>query len=310
MPPFVLAAIGAGVASAVFHASLLTGSLGAAFFLFHIAQLPLLVVGLWMGVAAALVSTAVAVLALAALGGLLFALAYALANAAPAVAVTYLALLNRPAADGGVEWFPPGQIVAWLVGIAMAALLAVSILLIGEPGGAEGVIRGYVTSVLNQLIPPDVAPEGYDRMAMMLGYFFPGVLFDWRITVVILNAVLAQALLVRFGRNLRPSPAMADVELPSWLIGATTIAAIGSFLPGTAGFVGGNLVLIAVLAYALAGLAVVHAFAARSPNRTFVLVGIYTLLFVFGGTAVVLALLGAAEPWLNLRRRLRGGSGT
>jgi hypothetical protein len=93
-------------------------------------------------------------------------------------------------------------------------------------------------------------------------------------------------------------------------MGATAIAAIGGFLPGTAGFIGGNLVLMAVLAYALAGLAVIHAFAARSPNRRLVLVATYGAVFIFGWPAVLIALLGAAEPWLNLRRRARGGTGT
>ena len=59
----------------------------------------------------------------------------------------------------------------------------------------------------------------------------------------------------------------------------------------------------------LAGLGVVHALLARSSNRTVALVATYAFLFVFGWPLVIVALLGAAEPWLNLRRRF-GGSGT
>lgn len=309
MPPLVLAAAGAGVASALLYATLLTGSFGA-FVLAYLAQLPLFLVGLWMGYAGAALAGAAAVVALAAAGGVAFALLYAVANAAPAVAMTYLAQLNRPGADGGTEWFPPGQMVGWLVGIAMAAFLALVILLLGQPGGAEGMVQGFVEAALRQLTGPETEPGTLGPTSAVVARFFPGVVADSWMVMVVANAVLAQGLLVRLGRNLRPSPAMADLELPGWLVGATVIAAVGSFLPGTAGFVGGNLVLMSVLAYALAGLAVVHAFAARSPNRTLVLVATYGFVFIFGWPAVLIALLGAAEPWLNLRRRARGGPGT
>lgn len=309
MPTFALAAAGAGVASALFYATLLTGSFSA-FFLAYLAQLPLFLIGLWMGFGGAAVAGATGFVALAAAGGLAFALLYGIANAAPAVAMSYLAQLNRPTPDGGTEWLSPGLMVGWLVGAAMAAFLVLVLVFIGQPGGAEGAIRSFVEATLQQLAPGGLDAESLGATATMVARFFPGVVADSWMVMVIANAILAQGLLVRFGRNRRPSPSMADIELPGWLIGITAIAAVGSFLPGVAGFVGGNAILMAVLAYALAGLAVVHAYAARSPNRSLVLIATYAFLFIFGWPAVLIALLGAAEPWLNLRRRVRGGSGS
>jgi len=309
MPTYALAAAVAGAASAAFYASLLSGSLGA-LILAYLAQLPLFVIGLWFGFAGAALAGTAAAVALAAAGGVVFALVYALANAAPAVAVSYLAQLNRPGADGTTEWYPPGRIIAWLIGVGMAALLAMTFVFAGESGGAEGLIRASVEKALRQLLPEGQAADGLSGAATLIARFFPGFLANWWIVMALANAVLAQGLLARFGRNLRPAPAMPDIEMPSWLMGATAIAAIGSFMPGTAGFVAGNLVLMAVLAYALAGLGVVHALVARSPSRTVALVATYTFLFIFGWPIVVVAILGAAEPWLNLRRRARGGTGT
>lgn len=309
MPTIALAAAFAGAASAAFYASLLSGSLGA-LILAYLAQLPLFVIGLWLGFAGAAMAGAAAAVALAAAGGIVFALVYLVANAVPAVAVSYLAQLNRPGADGGTEWYPPGQLIGWLVGSAMAAFLMTTVIFAGESGGAEGLIRNFVETALRTLVPAGQAADGLGGVAALVARFFPGVVADSWIIMVIANAVLAQGLLARFGRNLRPTPAMQDIELPSWVMGATAVAAIGSFMPGTAGFVGGNLVLMAVLAYALAGLGVVHALVQRSPSRTIALVATYTFLFIFGWPIVIVALLGAAEPWLNLRRRARGGTGT
>jgi len=307
--PMLAIAAAAGVGSAAFYAALLSGSFGA-LILAYLAQLPLFVAGLWLGFAGAAVASLVAVIALAAAGGVVFALVYAVANAAPVVAVSYLAQLNRPTPEGGTEWYPPGMIVGWLVGIAMGAFLLLNVVLAGEPAGAEGTVRGFVEAALRQLtLPGRTTPESTSALAAVIARFFPGVIADSWMIMVIANAVLAQGLLVRFGRNLRPSPSMAEIELPSWVTGATAIAAVGSFLPGIAGFVGGNIVLMSVLAFALAGLAVIHALLARSSNRTLALVATYAFLFIFGWPLVIVALLGAAEPWLNLRRRF-GGSGT
>lgn len=309
MPTFALAVGLAGAASAAFYASLLSGSFGA-LILAYLAQLPLFVIGLWFGFAGAAMAGAMAAAALAFAGGLVFTLVYGVANAAPAVAMSYLAQLNRPAADGSTEWYPPGQLIGWLVGTAMTAFLMMTLVFAGESGGAEGIIRNFVETALRSLVPAGQASEGLGGVATLVARFFPGVVADSWIVMVLANLVLAQGLLTRFGRNLRPTPGMPEIELPSWLTGATAVAAIGSFLPGTAGFVGGNIVLMAVLAFALAGLGVVHALVAQSPSRTIALVATYTFLFIFGWPVVILAVLGAAEPWLNLRRRARGGTGT
>ena len=307
--PMLAIAAAAGAASAAFYATLLSGSFGA-LILAYLAQLPLFVAGLWLGFAGASVAAVAAIVALAEAGGAIFALVYAVANAAPVVVVSYVAQLNRPTAEGGTEWYPPGWMIGWLLGIAMSAFLLLNVMLMGETGGAEGTVRNFVEAALRQLgLPGRGSPEGTSAMAAVIARFFPGVIADSWMVMVIANAVLAQGLLARFGRNLRPSPSMAEIELPSWVTGATVIAAVGSFLPGAAGFVGGNLVLMAVLAFALAGLGVIHALLARSNNRTVALVATYAFLFVFGWPLVIVALLGAAEPWLNLRRRF-GGSGT
>jgi hypothetical protein len=128
------------------------------------------------------------------------------------------------------------------------------------------------------------------------------------IGMIIVNAALAQALLVRLRRNLRPSPAMTEIDLPNWMLPALAICVLGAFMPGYAGFIGGNLTLIFFIGYALAGLGVIHALLARLPNRSGLLGVTYVFMFLFGWPLIIAALLGVAEPWLKLRRRAAGGS--
>lgn len=308
MPTFALAAAGAGVLSAVFHALLLTGSLGA-FVFAYLAQLPLFAVGLWMGFGAAAFAGAVAVAALTAAGGFVFAIAYLVANAAPAVAVTWLAQLNRRRDDGGIDWYPAGLLVAWLVSFGAVAFLVVCVVLSGELGGAEALVRRFLEAGLRAFTTAG-DDAAIARSAGALARVFPGMIGGSWIAMIIANAVLAQALLVRVRRNLRPSPRMTEIDLPEWMLPALAICVLGAFMPGTAGFIGGNLTLIFFVGYALVGLGVIHALLARLPNRSGLLSVTYLFMFLFGWPLIIAALLGVAEPWLKLRRRAAGGSKT
>jgi hypothetical protein len=309
MPSLALAAAGVGVLSAVFHATLLTGSLGALIFA-YLAQLPLFLVGLWMGASAAALAGAVAVAALALAGGFTFAAVYFLINALPAGLMTFLAQLNRRTPEGAIEWFPAGALVTVLVGLGAAAFLAFYALFLGEPGGAEGVLGRMIAGGFSAFIAGDVDADTLSTMAAALARVFPGIVIASWLSMILANAVLAQGLLARFQRNFRPTPAMADIDLPAWLRGAFVIALLGAFMPGHAAFLGTNLAVILALAYALAGLGVMHALLRTSPHRGPLLGAAYAFMFVFGWPVIIAALLGLAEPWLNLRRRAAGGPRT
>jgi len=309
MSSIALAATGAGLLSAALHATLLTGSLGSLVFA-YLAQLPLFLLGLWMGAGGVIIAGGIATVALALAGGFTFALAYVLINAVPAGVMTWLAQLNRPKPDGSVEWFPAGSLTLGLLAVGVAAFLGFCVSLLGEPGGAEGLLSRMIANGIRAFAAPNIDAGTLTNTASAIARVFPGVVIASWMAMVLANAVLAQGLLARFGRNFRPSPAMADIDLPAWLRSALAIVLIGAFLPGTAGFLGTNLAVILSVGYALAGLGVVHALLRNSPHRAPLLGAAYLFMFVFGWPIAIAALLGLAEPWLNLRRRVAGGPRT
>lgn len=309
MSSLALAASGAGVLSAVLHATLLTGSLGALIFA-YLAQLPLFLIGLWAGTGGVAIAGLVAAAALAMAGGLTFALAYVMINAVPAAVMTWLAQHNRTKDDGSTEWFPASGLTMGLLALGVAAFLGFCALFIGEPGGAEGLLSRMIANGIRAFAAPNIDADTLTSTAAAIVRVFPGIVTGSWLAMVLANAVLAQGLLVRFHRNFRPSPHMADIELPLWLRGALAIALIGAFMPGIAGFLGTNLAVILAAGYALAGLGVVHALLRNSPHRAPLLGVTYLFMFVFGWPVVLAALLGLAEPWLNLRRRVAGGPRT
>jgi hypothetical protein len=306
MPVVLMAiAIGAGALSAILFASLLTGSLGA-FVLAYLAPLPLLAIGLSLGPGGAVIAGATASIVLALVGGVVFAVVFALANAGPVMFVARQAALNRIDGQGGVEWYPVGTILAWLGGMAACAVAAIGVLIASGPDGFEGYANGVIAPTIAQLGATGLSADQLKTAAHAVAQVFPGlVALSWLLMLAI-NGALAQGLLARFKLNRRPTPDLARLELPDWIPGATVIAAIGALMPGLAGFFGANLLLVAASVCAFLGLAVVHHYVRGWNHSALWLTVMYIFLFVFTWPALLLCLLGMAEPWLKLRSRNAG----
>jgi hypothetical protein len=311
MPAFVPWTLAAGATSAALYSALLTGPLGlttplgfGALIVPYFAQIPLFAIGLWLGVAGAALAAALAVVVLLALGGIVFALVFLVVNAAPVVFMTHQALLNRADAHGGVEWYPAGALLTWIIAIASIGFAVLTVYFIDEPGGLKAIIADGIRLSVRFEGAPDAVTAASEGIANI----FPGIVALSWIVMVVLNAAIAQALVTHFGVNRRPAPDIASLQLPQGLPIFAAICGLGAFMPGLAGFLGVNLAIIFAGAFAFAGLAVVHTVARRWPNRRLWLIAVYVFVLIFGWPVLALALLGLADPWLNLRRRLGGGS--
>ncbi|MBI3451449.1 MAG: DUF2232 domain-containing protein [Rhodospirillales bacterium] len=307
MPGFTLVAVGAGVASAMLYSSLLLGAPGALIFA-YLAHLPLFAVGLWVGVGGVLIASLAGTVFVAVVGSAMLAGFFAVLNAAPAILLSRQALLNRARPDGSTEWYPPGKLVLTLASLAAGAFIGLMAYV--GPQQIEDTLAEFLRRGLTNMMADAPSSDRVATMARQIAHFFPGIVAASWMVMVAVNGALAQGLLVRFGRNARPSLAVADIELPIWLAGAAAIAALGAQLPSFSsfvGFVGTNLLVVAIVAYVFAGLAVVHTFARRWSASAFWLIAVYVLMITLGWPIVLVAGLGFIEPWAKLRQRFAGG---
>ncbi len=304
-------AIGMGAASAALYGTLLLGGVApggagfgvATFLIPYFAQVPLFLAGLWLGLGGLTLAALTAAGLLLVAGGVVFTLVFLVVNAAPALVLVRQALLSRGDASRGIEWYPAPLLLAWLVGLALGAFVAATFLL--ALTGVE--LEPLIVEVLATAVRADAAPEVLRDAAQGIARILPGVVGASWMLMVMVNAVLAQSIAVHLGRNLRPSPDMASLALPSSLGILFAISLAGSLMPGLAGFLGLNMVLLLAAGFALAGLGVVHTAARRWPNRRAWLTAVYVFLFLFGWPVIALAGLGLVDPWLNLRQRIGGG---
>lgn len=306
-----------GVASAAFYLATLVDS-PAALILAYLALLPLFAVGLGWGLKEAMSGAAVAVAVVAVMASVVVGFVFALAYGVPAVMAVWLVLRSRTEPNGTVVWYPIGPLVSWLAVYACGSFTLLA-LLGGDSGVREAVAQ--IETIMTSVVPVEQNPQVAVLVKVIAGYFPAIVISSW-LVMALVNLVLAQGALERFGHNLRPRPqtstiavsAYHTIDLPAWYtvvtVGAAAIALIARLLElDTAGFIARNTALAMLVPHFLVGLAVVHVWARQWPAKLAILAGFYLLLLVFGWLAILaVAGLGFMEQWLFLRRRWSGGN--
>ncbi|HEY4635442.1 MAG TPA: DUF2232 domain-containing protein, partial [Rhodospirillales bacterium] len=163
---------------------------------------------------------------------------------------------------------------------------------------------------LDELLHAMAPHLGDARIALsvqMMAPLFPGAVGGSWLIMSVVNAALAQAILVRMKRNLRPTPAYAETTLPQWvswpLVGAAALALIGS---GDLQYTGRNLAMVLAVPFFFVGLAVVHTLARRVAYKGLILAAFYLVLVLSGWAMVAVASFGVVDQWFGLRHRFAG----
>ena len=273
--------------------------------LVYLAPLPLFLVGLSSGVAATAVAGVSGVAVAGLMGGAAAAGIYGVVHGLPAWLVTRHALAKAPAPAGGaVAWAPPGEALAALGLLAAGALVLAAVGVWGADASLREGIETYLNATFAELAP-DISAADRTRAAARIAPWLPGAIGGSWILMVTANAALAQWLLTRSGRALRPTPAYATLALPDRLSFAIVGAAAAALLlPGDLRYTGRNLVLILAVPFFLLGLTVVHTAIRRLPMGRPLLVAAYFTMALSSLAMGAVAILGLGEQWIGLRSRL------
>jgi len=318
MMQIVLIGFGAGAASALLFASVASGA-PLSFLLANFAQLPILLAAIgwthFAGIAAVIIATA----GLALVTGTTVAFAFLLSIGLPAWWIGYLALLGRsgPSGEpGDVEWYPVGRIVMWTA-IAAACVVMVSMLRYGfDMAQMQAGLRRELERALRFLAGgPANSPVRVPNIKD------PEKLLDFLVAIVppmkaialtvtsLVNLWLAAQIVRISGRLKRPWPAISQMSFPPLASTALAAAVGGTFLPDLLGLASSIFTASLLLAFALLGLAVVHAVTLGVNGRGFMLTGIYVTVGLFGWPVVMMSLVGLLETMIGLRARIAARRG-
>ncbi|AWN35593.1 DUF2232 domain-containing protein [Methylobacterium radiodurans] len=332
--------IGAGLVSALLFGVLLKGTL-LAFVLNLVSPLPILIVGLGWSHRAALAAAVTGSLALALAVSPSLGLGFAAYLALPAWWLAYLTLLGRQNSDGTTEWYPTGRLLGWVGTTAGAAVVAIALLSSSSYEAYETQMRQLAGNLIRVQMRDGSAPaprtekseaseqgaetpsaspaepadakakaELHAELAEAMGRLLPGIAATG-LALLLVFYLWASARIVRLsGRLLRPWPDIPSTAMPRGMLGLLALAVGLTLAPGYLGVFGTALVGALCAVFALQGLAAFHDRSRGRPGRGALLFGLYLILFVTQGIALVaLTLFGLADTALD-RRRPRGGPAT
>ncbi len=307
-----LFALGGGALSGACYLSVLSG-IPDALILAYLAQFPLILAGLGMGVSASVLAAFAAVFLIALIGGLFSAMSFTIFGAAPSILLTKLALLARSrslegtgdeAPEDDLEWYPPDAMIMWLTGFGVLAFMAALFAASSQSGGLEGEIREELVLTVSQFLAS--YDESLQQAAIdTVAPFFPSALFVFWLVMMVVNAALAQGMLVRWNRNLRPTPDITQLKLPNILpMAIATAGVIALLAEGTFTYAARNLVVILSVPYFFSGLGVIHALMRRVADSILPLVLFYVFLLFLGWPIFMITGLGFIDHWMGLRETL------
>ena len=313
-----LFAVGAGVFSA-FAATAFINQTPGAFILVYLADLPLFLTGFAFGPHTALISGAAGLVITGFLGGGLAAGFFVLLQVLPTWLVVRVMLLQRPIAmskgsgtpnpsKNNIEWYPVGEMVCWLSMLVAGMLLVASLASIISGHEILSTLISDNLDRIFQTMAPEWDPDQRTKIVDLMVPMFPGAIgISWLI-MIIFNAVLAQKILCKLGKAIRPTPAYINLHLPHWiswpLVVSCALALLGA---GELEYTGRNLAMILSLPFFFLGLAVFHTWAQRLQSSGWILLVLfYFVLILSNWTALLVAGLGLIELWSGIPSRIAG----
>jgi hypothetical protein len=314
MPRDLLIAISGGLLSAVAAVAFFGGSVFSLLFVYF-ASVPLLMVGLGLGPKAVTIAAGAGICATGIIGGVLPASLFGLIQALPAWIVSRSTIFQTTTIKKQNEsnYINNAQEHSNLntpgFALSVLALLAGLIIFGSAVGAGDGGLKRMIEIYLTEAFKTMASAMGTEDQQMMvsrLTTFFPGAIGASWLTMVALNAVVAQSILTRTGNNLRPTPVYARINLPLWyswpMVGVVAIALVSKIL-GTEelSYAAYNTTMVIAVPYFFLGLAVVHTLAKRLATPGLILFGVYGMIIVYLWSAVVIVGVGITEQWIGLR---------
>lgn len=306
MKQVVLVGIGAGAAAALLFTSVATGSVFA-LVLFYLAPLPLLIAGIGWGNLASLIASALAMLSIGVMIDGHYIVVFAVSVALPALWLSHLSLLARPANDltpNKLEWYPTGRIVLWAAVAAALGTLVITIVAFGLDyqnyhsqlseffARAEERLRGDNNLGPEKLFNPD-----------LLARVMPAIGAGLSTLILLINTSLAGRIVRISGQLRRPWPDLPAMTFPRASLTALAFAFAGLLLPGLLTVIATVFAGALTMAFVVLGFAALHQMTRNVLGRWLILAVAYSVVIPFVWPAIFAALIGLVDTAFDLRKR-------
>lgn len=283
----------------------------------YVASVPLFLAGLSMGVGAVALGAVVGTGAVAAFMPPAYAAFFALLYALPATFLTAMALRSRVNARGQTEWDQGGNLLTTM-SVYPALLFLLLFIAVGDNNGGllamtQAAMTGAEDKFLALLVegrePNDQERAIIKRMIEVAPAFIPGMaMLAWIFTTAV-SMGFAYSIAWRQKWVLRPGFSLGNMQLPNWVVyAAAATGLLAAFAPAPFDYLGRNLAIVLAAPFFFVGLAVTHALFNRTRAALLLLVVFYLIMGLVPYVALVVAMVGAVDQWVDFRKRYASGS--
>ena len=256
------------------------------FIVTYFAALPLFFVGFSWGLPRLLISSLVAFSIFAIGSSLQSGAVFFLTTLLPAILIVSRFIKGDPA----------GHIVSWMTGFAMVLFLSIIIVL--------SIHSINVLEIIHEWIGFFVDEKALKSLHGKIIPLFPGISSVTWILMNLVNASLAQRLVMRANLSLRPYPLPSDNQLyEHWdMVLALSLLLMLTGVP-LFDFIGQNLAIICCVPLFFLGLKVIYSWLSQfaDPKLWLIVIVFMSILLVWPGMIIVM--FGVLEPTLHLCRR-------
>jgi hypothetical protein len=196
--------------------------------------------------------------------------------------------------------------VSMSLALAVAGMLSLSVVIIGH--WLVGDTVAWWQQVLDKVLGAALDKQALDVSGAALGS-----------TAQLMTAIMAAAFLLsmtislflgRWWQSTLYNPGGFGEEFCSLRLDKTSsiltlIVLVWALIGGGLGSMAADMAIVLLALYAVPGLALVHDWIEKTKASVFILLGIYLVLLFMPHFAVLLATLGLADTWTNLRRFIK-----
>jgi hypothetical protein len=310
MVQILLIAVGAGLASALLFASLLSGSL-LAILLCSLAPLPVLIAAIGWTHWAGLVAAAIGTVGLAPFVDIWSCFIFLFGIGLPAWWLGYLTLLARAQGNASLDWYPVGRLVLWA---ALLGALSTYVWMFSLGTDATD-FRAALRAMLEEAIrlqthtPANASLDSAgitdtNRLLDVLVLVLPPAGSVLTSVTYLVNLWLAGQVVRVSGRLRRPWPDLGAIALPAFAPALLAAVFALCFLAGLSGIMAMVLTASLLMAYATVGLAVLHVITRGIGARGALLGATYLAVVILHWPIIMLMALGLIDALFDLRGRL------
>lgn len=275
----------------------------AALIFMPFAPLPIAAIGLSFGMGQAVFAAVLTTMMTAIILSPPLAIVFVITFLAPTVLLVRQALLSRQGADGRFIFFPLQQLILLTLGVTALS----TALLFFISGGAAGLPQSFANAIeqapeVRKALTQVYGISSSEEMLWIANAMLVSAFASWPL-LLLGNMQLAQALLVRVKRNLRPQENYDRLQLPIWLVVPLAVFMAGAaLLTGWPATMSAALAAILLAAYFLLGLAIIHAISRHWNGRGFLLAVLYFLIFVMAWVIIPVSLMGLLDTRFDFRK--------